>query len=339
MKVRRGVVLAPHTTMRVGGTADFFVTARTREEVRQACQLAAEQGVPVFVLGEGSNVVVSDKPIHRLVLKMEVRGFEKVAEDESSTTIRLGAGEHWDEVVERTVAMGLAGIEAMSMIPGTVGAAPVQNAGAYGQEVANCLVEVEAYDLVNREFVHLEREACGFGYRTSRFKADWAGRYVIVSVTLELSKYEPATPTYASLRRWLEEHGIERPNLAQIRQGVMAVRERILPDPSVVPNAGSFFKNPIVGADKLAELERKWGAVPSYVHGTGYKLAAGWLLEQCGLRGAEHFGLKLWPGHALVITNPNGAGYEDLMKLVELMVTTVEEKFGVRLEPEPLFVS
>jgi UDP-N-acetylmuramate dehydrogenase len=322
----------------MGGTAEVLTAVRSTVEVEQACQAAAERGLPVFVLGEGSNIVVKETPLHRLVLKMEIAGFEKLAEDAETATLRVGAGEHWDDVVRRTVEMKLSGIEGMSMIPGTAGAAPVQNAGAYGQEIADTLVEVEAYDTVERRLVHLSRTECGFSYRMSRFKADWAGRYVITSVTLKLSKQPPAAPTYASLKRWLDEHHIAHPSLEQIREGVMAVRARILPDPSVVPNAGSFFRNPIVERAKLEELQAQYPQMPFYPYGDNYKLAAGWLLDQCGFKGAEHFGLKLHDHHALVITNPHQASYDDLMKLVGLIVQTVEEKFGVRLEMEPLLI-
>lgn len=331
-------MLAPFTTMKVGGPADFFARVSTRAEIKEVCDWAAERQIPLFVLGEGSNIVVSDAPLRRLVVKIEIKGFDKVAEDADSMTIQIGGGEHWDSVVERTVKLGLAGIEAMSMIPGTAGAAPVQNAGAYGQEIADTLVEVEAYDTAEREFVTLAREECGFSYRTSAFKAELAGRYVITSITLRLRKGGPAEPTYESLKRWLAEHGIEHPTLEQIRAGVTAVRARILPDPSVVPNTGSFFKNPIVDEQVVRDLERRFDKVTSYKYGDKYKLAAGWLVDQCGFKGQEHFGLKLWEHHAMVITNPHGAEYGDVVKLVDLIVKTVHNKFGVTLEPEPLFV-
>jgi UDP-N-acetylmuramate dehydrogenase len=332
------VRLAPYTTMKVGGAADYFVRVGTQEEVKEACDWAAEQGVPVFVLGEGSNIVVSDAGLRRLVVKVELTGIEPVTSSDEAVTVRVGAGEHWDDVVAWSVKRGLSGIEAMSMIPGTVGAAPVQNAGAYGQEMADTLVEVEAYDMRERRLVTLGRDECGFAYRDSRFKGEWAGRFVIVGVTLRLSKAAPAEPTYASLRRWLDERKVVRPSVAQIREGVMAIRARILPDPSVVPNAGSFFKNPIVDEAVVARLRKQYPDMPAYAYEGRHKLAAGWLLDQCGLKGAEHFGLRLWGEHALVITNPHGAGYADLQKLVELIVGAVREKFGVVLEPEPLFV-
>ena len=335
---QKQVELAPYITMKVGGPADYFVTVHTRDEVRAACDWAAEHQVGVFVLGEGSNMVVSDEGIHRLVMKVELRGFEPQTPQDGGVLLKVGAGEHWDDVAKYAVDHDWAGIETMSMIPGTAGAAPVQNAGAYGQEIADTLAELEAYDMHERRFVTLSHADCGFGYRDSRFKHDWAGRFVIVSITLKLSTEGPAEPTYASLRRWLDERGIARPSLTQIREGVMAVRARILPDPSVVPNSGSFFKNPIVDGGKVAELKAQYPDMPSYEYGDQYKLSAGWILDQCGFKGQEKFGFVFWANHALVVTNPHGAGYGELQKLVGLVVATARQKFGVTLEPEPLFV-
>jgi UDP-N-acetylmuramate dehydrogenase len=324
--------------MQVGGPSDYFFEATSAELVKEACEWAIGQQLPVFVLGEGSNIVVSDHPLHLLVLKMSIRGVEKVSEDAQSVTLEIGGGEHWDDVVLRSVKLGLSGIEAMSMIPGTAGAAPVQNAGAYGQEIADTLVSVDALDLQSMQFVTLEKADCGFEYRSSMFKTEAAGRYIITSITIRLSKRPPAEPTYESLKRYLAEKHIEHPDLEQIREGVMAVRSRILPDPSVVPNAGSFFKNPIVGPEKLEELEKIYQNVPSYKYGDQYKLAAGWIVEQCGFKGSEHYGLVMWQNHALVITNPNHQGYADLMRLVGLIMDKVQQKFGLSLEPEPQFV-
>ncbi|GAC1368902.1 MAG: UDP-N-acetylmuramate dehydrogenase [Candidatus Saccharimonadales bacterium] len=325
--------------MKVGGECDFLVEATDAATVAAACDWAREQSAEIFVLGEGSNVIVSDAGLKRLVLKMEIPGIEVEDADEITALMHVGAGVHWDDAVEQAVARGLAGIEAMSMIPGTAGAAPVQNAGAYGQEMADTLVKVEAYDRQEQKVVTLTREECGFGYRDSAFKWDKTGRYVILGVTLRLSKQAPAEPTYASLRKYLDEHDIKNPDVAQIRKAVMAVRARILPDPSVVPNTGSFFKNPIVEPRVLERLRLRYPTMPAYDFHGDYKLAAGWLLDQCGLKGAEHFGLKLWSEHALVITNPSHAGYADLLKIVELIQAKVKDKFGVELEPEPQFIS
>jgi UDP-N-acetylmuramate dehydrogenase len=337
-EIKERVEIGPHTTMKVGGPAEYFTVVRAQAEVKQACDFAMSKRLPVFVLGEGSNVIVSDKPLHALVMKMEIPGFEKVRETADSVTLKIGGGERWDSVVERAVGLGLSGIEALSKIPGTAGATPVQNVGAYGQEISTTLVELEAYDMQQREFVVMKADECDFSYRSSIFRGAAAGRYIITSITLKLSKRPPAAPTYESLKRYMAQHGIEHPTLEQIRAGVTAVRARILPDPSVVPSAGSFFKNPIVSKEVLERLEKKFEKVPSYKYGDKYKLAAGWIVEQCGFKGQEHFGLKLWKEHALVITNPNGATYGDLLKIVDMIVSSVQEKFGLTLEPEPLFI-
>lgn len=330
--------LAPLTTLRIGGQADYFVAVSTAAEVQQACDWASSQRLPVTVLGEGSNMVVHDGPLHRLVLKIDLPGFEVLAQDDATATLHVGAGEHWDSVVRRTVDMELSGLEAMSMIPGTAGAAPVQNAGAYGQETADRLESLEAYDMKEHQFVTLSRADCGFSYRSSRFREADAGRFVITGVTFKLKKGAPAAPTYESLKKYLAEHHVTQPSAAQIREAVMAIRSRILPDPSVVPNVGSFFKNPIVSAEKLDELQQDYSGIPVYPYGEQFKVSAGWILDQCGFKGMEKFGLKIWEHHALVITNPDSATYDDLMKLVDYMTAAVERKFKIELIPEPLFI-
>jgi UDP-N-acetylmuramate dehydrogenase len=333
------VLLAPLTTMKVGGSADFMVKAKSENEVKEACDFATKGRIPIFVLGEGSNIVVSDEPIHRLVIKVEIMGVTKESETKDKVVLKIGAGEHWDSVVRRTVELGLSGVEAMSMIPGTAGAAPVQNAGAYGEEIKDTFVELTAYDIPRQEFVRMNKEDCEFEYRSSIFKTSAIGRYVITSVTLELSKKQPKQPTYESLKKYLDQNHIENPDVRQIRDGVMEVRRRILPDPSVVPSCGSFFKSPIVSAAKLKEIEKQYKKVPSYPYDGKFKIAAGWLVEQCGFKGSEHFGLKVWESHALVITNPNHATSDQLLQMVRLITDSVNERFGIVLEPEPQFIS
>lgn len=330
--------LADYTTMKIGGQAEAFMVARTAAEVQEASAWASQHHLPIVVLGEGSNMIVRDGSLKIMALKLELPGFEVLAEDDAGSTIRVGGGEHWDDVVRRTVELELCGLEALSMIPGTAGAAPVQNAGAYGQETADHLVELEAFDTHDQQFVTISKADCGFSYRSSRFREADAGRFIITSVTFKLHKGEPAQPTYASLQKYLAEHELAHPTLQQIREAVMAVRSKILPDPSIVPNAGSFFKNPIVGAEQLHDLQQDYEDIKSFPYGEMFKLSAGWLLDQCGFKGSEHFGLKIWDGHALVITNPHRADYAHLMKLVALMQTTVKHRFNIELEQEPLLI-
>lgn len=333
------VSLAEFTTMNMGGTAAFFGHVKTREQLEAGAAWAKTEDLPVFILGEGSNLIVSDGVIKAVVLKLEIGGFEAESAEHGLTRVTVGGGEHWDDVVKQTVDMGLTGLETLSMIPGTAGAAPVQNAGAYGGETADHLVDLEAYDLRAGEWVTLAATDCRFGYRTSRFREEDAGRYAITQVRFDLRLGEPDPARYERLSKRLADDGITSPTGQQLRETVMVLRAKVLPDPSVVPSAGSFFKNPIVDEATLRRLQSDFGDIKSFSFGQKYKLAAGWLLEQCGFKGSNHFGLQIWPEHALVITNPHHRGYADLMKLVELMQDQVQEKFGIELEPEPLFLN
>lgn len=337
--LKRQVRLADYTTMRVGGPAEAFVAVSSAHELAAACAWAAQQHLPVVVLGEGSNMVVDDHPLHLLALKLELPGFEVLREDDQHVTLRVGGGEHWDDVVRRTVEQGWCGLELLSMIPGTAGAAPVQNAGAYGAETADTLVELEAYDMAAATFVTFAKADCDFRYRSSRFREADTGRYVITSVTFTLRKGRPDAPTYQPVIRYLEERAIAAPTAGQIREAVMSIRGRILPDPAHVPNTGSFFKNPIVNAETYDRLVHEYADISAFPYGENFKLSAGWLLDQCGFKGSEHFGLKIWDHHALVITNPHHADFAHLMQLVELMRSTVKQRFGIELEQEPLLIS
>lgn len=365
--------MANYTTMHMGGAAAHFGAAQEREQVEQAVAWAKSQNLPVNVLGEGSNMIVGDGSVQALILKLEIAGFMTQPLGDGLVRVTVGGGEHWDDVVKRTVDLGLTGLETLSMIPGTTGAAPVQNAGAYGGEIADHLVDVEAYDMRDRAWVTLTAKDCDLDYRSSRFREADAGRFIITSVRFDLREGVPDPARYERLVKRLTADGITQPTGQQLRDTVMALRAKVLPDPSVVPSAGSFFKNPIVDASTLQRLVHEFPEIKSFeyvplggkaqlglrnshdkvVLGQSsavaesspaesdiklYKLAAGWLLEQCEFKGSEHFGLKIWPEHALVITNPDHRGYGDLMKLVELMQSRVDDKFGVKLEPEPLFV-
>ncbi len=336
--IQTNVSLAPLTTMKMGGAAAYFGRVQTRDQLEAAVAWAKLQDLRVIILGEGSNLIVGDGVVDALVLKLELHGFETQSAANGLVRVTVGGGEHWDDVVQRTVALGLTGLETLSMIPGTAGAAPVQNAGAYGGETADHLVDLEAYDLKTNEWLGLPAAACRFGYRTSRFREEDAGRFVIAQVRFELRSGAPDPARYERLNKRLADDGISEPTGQQLRETVMALRAKVLPDPSVVPSAGSFFKNPIVDAEALKRLQAEYEDIKSFGFGENYKLAAGWLLEKCGFKGAEHFGLKIWPEHALVITNPHHRGYDDLMKLVELMQRKVRQEFGVELEPEPLFL-
>lgn len=335
--MKADVTLQQYTTMRLGGAARYMTTATTPNEVRQVYRVAREQRLPVFVLGGGSNVIVRDEGYDGIVLRNCIKGFDVVSEDEETVTIRLGAGELWDSVVARTVDMGLSGIEAMSAIPGTAGAAPVQNVGAYGQEIADTCVSVEAYDSREDALVTLLAAECEFSYRHSIFRGREAGRYCIVSVTIRLLRRPPSPPFYAALQRYLDAHQATNYTPRMIRNAVIAIRHEKLPDPVHRPNAGSFFKNALVSAEQHRKLLQMFPDVPSYPmpHDT-YKIPTGWLIDQAGLRGTLHHGMRVHDKNALVLINESAGSYDDLVLARKEIIDAVQQKFGITIEQEPL---
>ena len=259
MEVHTNIPLKNYTTMKLGGPARFMVEARTAQEIKTVHDNASSKNLPIFILGGGSNVIARDEGFLGIVIRIRIPGFEIVADDINTTTIKIGAGESWDNVVKRTVDMRLSGIEAMSMIPGTSGAAPVQNIGAYGQEIADTLTSLEAYDSHTKSFVVLENSACGFAYRDSIFRNEHSGqigRYIITSITLKLSKNQPQPPFYDSLQSYFDQHSIKIFTQEIVRDAVISIRKEKLPDPAITPNTGSFFKNAIVENWLLEEIGR-----------------------------------------------------------------------------------
>jgi UDP-N-acetylmuramate dehydrogenase len=291
-----------------------------------------------FVLGGGSNIVLKGD-VDGLVLHMAIQGREVVLQDDEYTYVRAGAGENWHAFVQWTLAQGLGGLENLSLIPGTVGAAPIQNVGAYGAETKDCFFFLTAYDFQTGETIKLSREHCRFAYRDSAFKHEWADRAVILDVTFALPRRWQANVQYAELAKELEARGQGAPTPREVSDAVIAIRQRKLPDPAVIGNAGSFFKNPVVPAEIRDALLETHPALVSYVQPDGsYKLAAGWLIDQCGWKGRSLGPAGVYEKQALVLVNRGGAKGEDIVRLAEAIQADVHEKFGVRLEPEPLFI-
>lgn len=337
MDIRTAINLKPYTTMRLDGDARFMAVATTPEEVRALYATAKQQGVPVFVLGGGSNVLVRDEGFDGIVLLNRLKGFEVVQQTNTTTTIRVAAGEVWDEVVARTVEMGLSGIEALSAIPGMAGAAPVQNIGAYGQEVADTLLSVEAYDTVTDQFVTLTNDDCRFAYRHSIFRGETMGRYCITAITLELYRAMPKPPFYTALERYFDEHYITQFTPQTVRDAVIAIRADKLPDPTVKPNAGSFFKNAVIERWQAEELLKEYPAMPHYdMPGDRVKVPTGWLIEQAGLKGQLLHGMRVHEKNALVLVNESAASYADLAAARSAIIQAVYDKFRVQIEQEPL---
>ncbi len=337
MDIHTNIPLKNYTTMKIGGKARFMTDVRTPDEIAKVYKNAVAQKLPIFILGGGSNVIVKDEGFNGIVIRMRIPGFEVIADDINSTTIRVGAGEIWDSVVKRTVDMGLSGIETMSAIPGTAGAAPVQNVGAYGQEVADTLQSLKAYDSQTDTFVTLTRDECGFAYRDSIFKGKSKGRYVITSIALKLSKNQPQPPFYESLQKYLDEKNIKIYTVDVIRNAVIEIRKNRLPDPAVMPNSGSFFKNAIVEKWQLDDLRKINPDMPIFDLGDDhYKVPAGWLIENVGLKGVQLNKMKIFENNALILINESNATYSDLIAASDEIIGKVRDKFRIQIQQEPI---
>lgn len=337
MDIHTNIPLKNYTTMRLGGSTRFMADAKTPDDIAQIYLNASSQNIPVFILGGGSNTIVRDEGYQGIVVRNRIPGFEIIDEDTIGITIKIGAGENWDEVVKRSVEMNLSGIEALSSIPGTAGAAPVQNIGAYGQEISETLLSVDAYDSKNRQFVTLSNEACKFSYRHSIFRGEETGRYAIISITLKLYKSPPSPPFYDALQRYFNKHGTTIFTPTVVRDAVKDIRKEKLPDPSERPNAGSFFKNAIIDEWLLNELLVEYPDIPHYDMGNKQsKIPTGWLIEHAGLKGTLHHGMRVHDKNCLVLINESATSYQDLAEAREEIANAVRDIFRISIEQEPL---
>ncbi len=339
--IRENVPLAPLTTLGVGGPARFFVKAETGEHVFQALEYAAENALELFVLGGGSNILVSDQGFDGLVIQVAIKGISLESEGKRQV-VTAKAGEDWDPFVEFCVSKGLAGIECMSGIPGFVGGTPVQNVGAYGQEVSETIISVKCLDRTNRETLELTNEQCGFAYRTSIFNSSHRDRYIVLSVTFSLI---PAGPPKIEYKDLMEYFSGREATLAATRETVLKIRAAksmvILPADPNSRSAGSFFKNPVISLKRLSELEDRLDVkVPHFNASDGMvKVPAAWLIERAGFyKGFSLGNAGISTNHSLAIINRGEASAAEIVDLKNLIQETVRNEFGVDLMPEPIFV-
>lgn len=314
-----------------------MIEVRSADELIAAYRNATSKNLPVFILGGGSNVVAHDEGFGGLVIRIRIPGFEIINDDINTTSIKVGAGEGWDETVKKTVDMHLTGIECMSAIPGTVGAAPVQNVGAYGQEIADTLQSLEAYDTQTDQIVTLQSADCGFSYRDSIFRNSQKGRYVILNVTIKLSKNQPQPPFYEGLQKYFDDNHITLFTHQTVRDAVIAIRADKLPDPAKLPNNGSFFKNAIIEDWQLKDLQAAYPTLPVYPMTDGKaKIPTGWLIEQAGLKGQLLHGMRVHDKNCLVLINESATSYTDLASARDEIIGAVRDKFRIQIEQEPL---
>ena len=333
--------LSKRNTLALPGHAALYARITSTGQLSALAEHYAPGDRRCFVLGGGSNLVLTGD-FDGLVLQMAISGRELVGEDSEAWYMRAGAGENWHDFVQWTLAQGWPGLENLALIPGTVGAAPIQNVGAYGLEVSERFHALTAFDMLTGEIARFDRAACRFGYRDSVFKQEgWHldGRFVVTDVTFRLAKHWQPLTSYADIATELAKRGMSAPNAGQIGDAVIAVRQHKLPDPAKIPNTGSFFHNPVVDAEKAAHLQAAHPNVPRYPQADGrVKLAAGWLIEHAGWKGRDLGAVGMYEKQALVLVNRGGATGADVITLMRAVQRDVREAFSVELTPEPVFL-
>jgi UDP-N-acetylmuramate dehydrogenase len=346
MIVEHNVPLQAHNSFGIVAKARELVRVRSEDDLRAVLQDPPRAAAPKFILGGGSNIVLTGD-VRPLVLKVEIPGIRVVDDGPRATLIEAGAGENWHALVTWTLDHGFAGLENLALIPGSAGAAPVQNVGAYGVEVQDRFESLDAMDLATGRVFTLDATQCAFGYRDSVFKhapakqgdLGLAGRALILRVRFRLPK--PWTPVvgYLDLVRRQQEAGVARPTARQVYDWVCAIRESKLPDPRVLGNVGSFFKNPTVSPEQCRDIIAREPNIVHYPMPDGsIKLAAGWLIDACGWKGKSVGQAGVYEKQALVLVNRGGATGGEVVTLARAIQTSVYERFGIRLEPEPVVV-
>jgi len=347
MQFLEQVPLGPFTTFQIGGPARWFAEAASEEDIAAGIAFAAERQLPLFVLGGGSNLLVSDTGFPGLVLRMALQGIASTP-DKGRVIVSSAAGEDWDDLVAYAVGAGYAGIECLSGIPGTVGGTPVQNVGAYGQEVSQTIVTVRAFDRTTGAFVDLSSADCGFSYRRSIFNTAQKERYIVSRVDYGLHENGPANFVYADLARYFAAHNQASPTLAEVREAVRTIRDQkgmlLVAGNADCRSAGSFFKNPIVPATVLDSLAGELGvekrSIPAYPARDGeVKLSAAWLIERAGFQKGYALGnAGISSRHTLALINRGGASAAEIVALRDQVTDAVRSRFAVRLEPEPVWL-
>ncbi len=329
--MQSNVDLQPFNTFGISSIAKHFATFSDTEELRDL--LAQHTEEPLLILGGGSNILLT-KNFDGLVLKNEIHGITVLSEDDDYAIVEAGAGEIWHQFVLKCIEWQLSGIENLSLIPGSVGASPMQNIGAYGVEIKDTFQSLKAYHIPTGEIHSFDHQACEFGYRESVFKRRLKGQYIILSVTFRLSKKHQINTKYGAIASELERMQIKNPTIRDISNAVIAIRSSKLPDPKQIGNAGSFFKNPVVSKEVVAKIAEDYSDFPQYPAANGVKLAAGWLIEQAGWKGKTFESYGIHKNQALVLVNYGGSSGQAIYDLSTEIIADVATKFGVTLERE-----
>ena len=331
MEIKQNISLRLYNTFGIDVAATNFTEVENEEDLKD---VLSKNSLPILILGGGSNILFTGN-FRGLVIKNNFLGIDIVEENDKKVLLKVGAGEGWHKFVVYCINNNYAGLENLSLIPGNVGASPMQNIGAYGVEVRDLITEVEAYDLRDNSIKKFSNSACEFNYRSSIFKTSEKGNYFITHVTFELNKQAILNTSYGAIEDELERMSVLNPTIKDVSNAVINIRSSKLPDPKEIGNSGSFFKNPIVSEEKKNEILVSFSDVPNYPQQDGnYKMAAGWLIEKCGWKGKRLNNYGVHEKQALVLVNYGGAKGEDIYELSEEIIKSVDDSFGIVLERE-----
>jgi len=330
--IEYNVNLKPYNTFGIEVFAKAFARFSSVDSLNEI--LISTSISPLLVLGGGSNLLLT-KNFDGLVLKNEITGFEIISENENEVIVEVGAGEVWHEFVMRCIEKGYAGVENLSLIPGSVGASPMQNIGAYGTEIKQVFDHLKAYHIETGEIHSFDNEACKFGYRESVFKNIYKGQYIILKVAFKLSKSPKINTTYGAIEEELKNQNISNPTIKDVSKAVISIRQSKLPDPKIIGNAGSFFKNPVVEQSVVEQIQKEYPDIPNYPAEDGKrKLAAGWLIEKAGWKGKTQGTFGVHKLQALVLVNYGGSTGKEILDLSSQIIAEIQSKFSVTLERE-----
>ena len=337
MKIQENLSLKPFNTFGIDKKAQFFTIASSIEEVKDALEWAKQRKLPVFILGGGSNILLT-QDVAGLVIKIDLQGIKVISEVDNQVLVEVGAGVVWHDWVLYSLERNWAGIENLSLIPGTVGASPMQNIGAYGVEIKDVFHSLKALNRNTLELETFDAPACNFGYRESVFKHESKDKYIITSVCFRLSKNPEFHVGYGAIQDVLKEKGVENLSIQAVSNAVIEIRQSKLPDPKELGNAGSFFKNPTIPASQFEKLQNSFPTIPGYEVAEGIKVPAGWLIEQAGWKGKRVGEVGVHAKQALVLVNYGKGTGEEIKSLSEQVRASVRVQFGIELSPEVNFI-
>ena len=337
--MKTNVNLRPYNSFGFDAIAKYFVEINTIDDLQTLIKSGVLQKHKTLILSGGNNILFQKDVFDGLVVYINTKGIEILREDGNEVVVRAQAGEDWPEFVRFCVSKGWHGVENLAYIPGKIGAAPIQNIGAYGMELKDSFLQCEAMDLSTGKSKVFTKEDCHFGYRESIFKRELKGQYVITSVDFLLKKNAPLHLEYGNIRSYLEQNGIENPSLQQLHDAICAIRDAKLPDVKQIGSAGSFFKNPVISIEQFEDLQQQYPNIPHYPDTEGMvKVPAGWLIEQAGWKGWRDEHVGVYDKQALVLVHYGGGTGLDIVELAHKIQDSVEKKFGIRISPEVNFV-